>query len=140
MSKKNVIRLTESDLKKIISESIKRVLKENMEQQYRIDLTSNSRTNQQTISQLHTLLNSRKPVECTLNMFYGNGFTCDVVFSTDGNSVCTMNVTSSTQYNKTFEYNTGNAVQQALNIGRNLCNQWLQTIQQNRQQPMQQQM
>lgn len=45
-----------------------------------------------------------------------------------------MNVTSSTQYNKTFEYNTGNAAQQALNIGRNLCNQWLQTI----QQPMQQ--
>ena len=132
------IRISESELKQIITESVKKILKENMTQQYRIDLKSSSRTNQQSISQLQTLLNSRKPVECTLNMFYGNGFTCNVTFSTDGNSICTMNVTSSTQYNKTFEYNTGNAVQQALNIGRNLCNQWLQTIQQNTQQPMQQ--
>lgn len=136
---KNTIRLTETELKQIISESVKRVLKENMGQQYRIDLKSNNRTNQQTISQLHSLLNSRKPMECTLNMFYGNGFTCDVTFSTNGNSVCTMNVTSSTQYNKTFEYPTGDAVTQALNIGRNLCNKWLQTIQQKNQQPMQQQ-
>ena len=135
---KKIIRLTESDLQRVVSESVKKILKENMAQQYRIDLSSNSRTNQQSTSQLHTLLNSRKPVECTLNMFYGNGFTCDVTFSTNGNSVCTMNVTSSTQYNNTFEYNTGNAVQQALNIGRNLCNQWLQSIQQNRQQTMQQ--
>ena len=29
MNKKNTIRLTESDLKKVISESVKRVLKEN---------------------------------------------------------------------------------------------------------------
>lgn len=130
------IRISETELKRVITESVKKILKENMSQQYRIDLKSSSHTNQQSISQLHSLLNSRKPMECVLNMFYGNGFTCDVTFSTNGNSVCTMNVTSSTQYNKTFEYNTGNAVQQALNIGRNLCNQWLQSIQQNRQQTM----
>lgn len=130
------IKLSESKIKQIVAESVKKILKENMSQQYRIDLKTSSRTNQQSISQLYSLINSGKPMECVLNMFYGNGFTCDVTFSTNGNSICTMNVTSSTQYNKTFEYNTGNAVQQALNIGRELCNQWLQSIQQNGQQTM----
>lgn len=128
------IKLTESKLKQIVAESIKKILKENMNQQFRFDLkATGSRTNQETTMQLHSLLNSGKPVECTLNMFYGNGFTCDATFTTNGNSICTINITSSTQYNNTFEYNTGNAVQQALNIGRDLCNQWLQSIQQNRQ-------
>lgn len=130
------IQLTENELKQVVAESVKKILKENMSQQYRIDLKTSSRTNQQSISQLHSLINSGKPMKCVLNMFYGNGFSCDVTFSTNGNSVCTMNVTSSTQYNKTFEYNTGNAVQQALNIGKNLCNQWLQSIQQNGEQTM----
>lgn len=123
------IKLTESKLKQIITESIKKILKENMNQQFRIDLKTSSRTNQQTISQLHSLLNSRKPMECVLNMFYGNGFTCEATFSTNGDSICTINVTSSTQYNKTFKYGTGDAVTLALNIGRDLCDQWLQSIQ-----------
>lgn len=136
---KQAIKLNESQLKKIVLESVKRILNENMSQRYRIDLKTNSRENQQSSSQLHSLLNSHKPMKCVLDMFYGNGFTCEVTFSTNGDSICTMNVISSTQYDKTFVYNTGNAVQQALNIGRNLCNQWLQSAQQNRQQTIQQQ-
>lgn len=135
------IRISESELKQVIAESVKRVLNESMGQQYRVDLKTNSRVNQQAISQLHSILNNSrgKQIKCALNMFYGNGFTCDATFTTNGNSICTINITSSTQYDKTFEYNTGNAVQQVLNIGRDLCNQWLQTIQQKNQQTMQQQ-
>lgn len=38
------IRISESELKQIITESVKNILKENMTQQYRIDLKSSSRT------------------------------------------------------------------------------------------------
>ena len=78
----NTIKLTESRLKSIITEAVKQALNENMGQQYRIDLKTSSLTNQQTSRQIRSLLNSGKPTECTLNMFYGNAFSCDATFTT----------------------------------------------------------
>ena len=126
----NTIKLTESRLKSIITEAVKQALNENMGQQYRIDLKTSSLTNQQTSRQIRSLLNSGKPTECTLNMFYGNAFSCDATFTTKGNTTCTINIVCPNPgYNKTFEWDTGTAVGQALNTARSLCQRWLESIQ-----------